>query len=79
MRPAGCGRRHDADTLAHPDHRFARRRRAARNYQLLLKVKPAAAKRFTSLADAERMDFGEFLEHMLEVYDDASRKREKDL
>jgi hypothetical protein len=32
----------------------------------LLKVKPAAAKRFTALADAERMDFGEFLEHMLE-------------
>jgi hypothetical protein len=45
----------------------------------LLRVKPAAAKRSTALADAERMGFGEFLEHMLEVYDEASRKREKDL
>jgi hypothetical protein len=56
-----------------------RRRRAGRNYQLMLKVKPAAAKRFTALTDAERMGFGEFLEHMLEVDDEASRKREKHL
>jgi hypothetical protein len=41
----------------------------------LLKVKPAAAKRFTTLADAERMGFGEFLEHMLDDYE-ANRKRE---
>jgi hypothetical protein len=35
----------------------------------------AAAERFTALADAERMGFGEFLEHMVEVYE-ASRKTE---
>jgi hypothetical protein len=54
-----------------------RRRKTDRNYQLLLKVTPAAAKRFTTLADAERIGFGEFLEHMLDDYE-ASRKR-KDL
>jgi hypothetical protein len=41
----------------------------------LLKVKPEAAARFAALADAEGVCFGEFLEHMLEVYE-ASRKRE---
>jgi hypothetical protein len=51
-----------------------RHRRVGRNYQLLLKVMPAAAKRFTALADAERLGLGEFLEHMLDVYE-ASRKR----
>ena len=37
----------------------------------------AAAERFTALADAERMGFGEFLEHMLEVYK-ASRRGKTD-
>jgi hypothetical protein len=39
-------------------------------------LKPEAAKRFTALADAERMGFDEFLEHMLDVHDEASRKTE---
>jgi hypothetical protein len=38
-------------------------------------VTPAAAERFTALADAERMGFGEFLEHMVDVYE-ARRKTE---
>jgi hypothetical protein len=41
----------------------------------LLKVKPEAAARFTALADAEGVCFGECLERTLEVYE-ASRKRE---
>jgi hypothetical protein len=49
------------------------RRRPGRNYQ----VTPAVAKRFTALADEERMGFGEFLEHMLEVYK-ASRRGKTD-
>ena len=53
------------------------RRRPGRNYQLLLKVTPAVAKRFTALADEERMGFGEFLEHMLDVYK-ASRRGKTD-
>ena len=52
-----------------------RRRRTGRNYQLLLKVKPEAAARFATLADAEGVCFGEFLERLLQVYE-ASRKRE---
>jgi hypothetical protein len=52
-----------------------RRRRIDRNYQLLLKVKPEATPRFTALADAEGVYFGDCLERMLEVYE-TSRKRE---
>jgi hypothetical protein len=51
------------------------RRRAGRNYQLLLKVKSETATRFAALAEAEGVCLGEFLEHMLDVYDEASRKR----
>ena len=54
------------------------RRRPGRNYQLLLKVTPAVAKRFAALADAERMGLGEFFNHMLNSYDEASRKRKTD-
>jgi hypothetical protein len=55
-----------------------RRRRTGRNYQLSLKVKPEAATRFAAMADAKELGFGEFLEHMLEVYagvDVAARKQ----
>jgi hypothetical protein len=45
------------------------RRRAGRNYQLLLKVKSETAVRLAALADAEGVCLGEFLEHMLEVYE----------
>jgi hypothetical protein len=55
--------------------KLLRGRRIGRNYQLLLKVKPEVATRFAALADAEGLCFGEFLEHMLEVYE-ASRNRE---
>jgi hypothetical protein len=55
------------------EYKRPRRRRTGRSAQLGLKVTPAAAERFTALADAERMGFGEFLEHMVEVYE-ASRK-----
>ena len=55
------------------EYKRPRRRRTGRSAQLGLKVTPAAAARFTALADAERMGFGEFLEHMVEVYE-ASRK-----
>jgi hypothetical protein len=44
-------------------------RKTVRNYQLLLKVTPAAAERFAALADAERMGFGEFLEKALDAYE----------
>jgi hypothetical protein len=45
------------------------RRRINRNYQLLLKVKPEAAARFTALADAEGVCFGEFFEKALDAYE----------
>jgi hypothetical protein len=61
---------HEAPRKALP----LRRRRTGRNYQLLLKVKPEAAARVTTLADAEGVCFGELLEHMLAVYE-VSRKR----
>jgi hypothetical protein len=39
-------------------------------------VKPEVVARFAAMANAERMDFGEFLEHMLDVYEE-SRNREE--
>jgi hypothetical protein len=50
------------------EYKRPRRKRTGRSAQLGLKVTPAAAELFTALADAERMGFGEFLEHMLGVY-----------
>jgi hypothetical protein len=41
----------------------------------LLNVKSETATRFAALADAEGVCLGEFLEHMLDVHDEASRKR----
>jgi hypothetical protein len=41
----------------------------------LLKVKSETALRFAALAEAEGVCLGEFFEHMLDVYDEASRKR----
>ena len=38
-------------------------------------VKPEVVARFAAMANAERMGFGEFLEHTLDVYEE-SRKRE---
>jgi hypothetical protein len=46
-----------------------RRRRASRNYQLLLKVKSETATRFAALADAEGVCLGEFLERALDAYE----------
>jgi hypothetical protein len=45
------------------------RRRPGRNYQLLLKVTPAVARRFAALADAAGVCFGEFLEKALAAYE----------
>jgi hypothetical protein len=42
-------------------------RRAGRNYQLLLKVRPEAAARFAALADAQGLCFGEFFEKALDA------------
>jgi hypothetical protein len=55
------------------EYKRPRRKRTGRTAQLGLKVTPVAAERFTALADAERMGFGEFLEHLVEVYE-AGRK-----
>jgi hypothetical protein len=57
------------------EYRRPRRRRTGRSAQLGLKVKPAFAERFIALADAERMGFGEFLEHMVEFYEAGRAKR----
>jgi hypothetical protein len=51
------------------------RRRAGRNYRLLPKVKSETATRFAALAEAEGVCLHEFLKHMRDVYDEASRKR----
>jgi hypothetical protein len=42
----------------------------------LLKVKSETATRFAALADAEGVSLGEFLEHTLDVYDEAGRRRQ---
>jgi hypothetical protein len=41
----------------------------------LLKVKSETATRFAALAEAEGVCRDEFLKHMLDVYDETSRKR----
>jgi hypothetical protein len=53
------------------------RRRAGRKCRLLLmlKVKSETATRFAALAEAEGVCLHEFLKHMRDVYDEASRKR----
>ena len=67
----------EGDGFQSREYKRPRRRRTGRSAQLGLKVTPAAAECFTALADAERMGFGEFLEHMLDVYK-ASRRGKTD-
>jgi len=51
-----------------------RRRRTGRNFQLSLKVKSETATRFATLADAEGVCFGEFLEKVLDAYERERRR-----
>jgi hypothetical protein len=39
-------------------------------------LKPETARRFVALAEAEGVCLDEFFEHVLDVYDEASRKGE---
>jgi hypothetical protein len=47
---------------------------APRPAERVAPVKPEVAARFGAMADAERMGYAEFLEHMLDAYDASKRK-----